>query len=73
MVKSTGQEKGVGAKVMLCISCLQSECGVPRSGVNVKAAGTKVNSGLARLEMELCLKKKKKSGYEYSSVGRTFA
>lgn len=34
--------------------------GAERSGVNVKAAGTKVNSGLARLEMETCLKKKEK-------------
>lgn len=34
--------------------------GAERSGVNVKAARTKVNSGLARLEMEPCLKKKEK-------------
>lgn len=34
--------------------------GAKRSGVNVKAARTKVNSRLARLEMEPCLKKKEK-------------
>lgn len=45
--------------------------GAERSGVNVKAARTRVNSGLARLEMEPCLKKK--GGYQYGSIERTFA